>query len=177
MSVTPDFAGFEEGQRRLLKTFGRDVRFYGPAAVIYDSGIPSSAFDDEGIPLDPLASGAVQNEANVELAGLTVVASAHCNVVFKPLQTSILRRDQSVEQEIGLRSGLNRDLILNPEDAVLASGATHFQIGTFARDDDGDVIEPEQWTPDTTRMFRISETAPDTFGPVQRFIVYGQVVE
>jgi hypothetical protein len=164
---TPDFDGLDASQRRLVADFGRDIRFYGPADVIYDPALPSSAFDDEGIPLDPLAVASGSNEdTSLALAGLTVTGSAHCNVVFSPLQTSLLRRDQTAEQAVGIRSGLNRDLILNIEDAPQADGASHFGVGQLA--DDG------TWTSEDDELYRISQSTPDTFGRVRRFIVYGE---
>jgi hypothetical protein len=94
--------------------------------------------------------------------------------VFKPLQTSILRRDQTEEQAVGIRAGLNRDLILDPNDVGATNGASHFMVGTLARDLSGNVLYPEQWTPDDGELFKIADVKSDSFGSVQRVIVYGQ---
>jgi hypothetical protein len=166
INPTPDFAGFDASQRLLIDLFGRDVRFYGPADVIYDPSLPTSEFDDEGIPLDPLSVASGSNEdTTVPVPGLTPTASAHCNVVFAPLQTSLQRKDQSTSDALGVRPGLNRDLILNFEDKDVVDGATHFMVGTNTAG---------TWNFDDLTMYEISQTTPDNFGPIPRYIVYGQ---
>ena len=171
----PDFDGFANAQATLRQQFGRDVRFYRPADMTYDPTIPQSAFDDEGIPLDPLAGQTPVAPAGVEIENLTVLVTLqHCLVVFRPLQTSILRRDETFETALGIRSGLNRDLILDPTSAPAIAGATHFQIGTLARDDAGNVIEPEEWQPEEDELWKIVNGKMDSFGSVTRYIVYGQ---
>jgi hypothetical protein len=169
MSIGPDLAGFDNAQRALVQNFGRDVRFYGPADVVYDPATPVGSFDLEGIPLDPLASGVSNEDTTLPIAGLQLVGSAHCNVVYKPLQTSLLRRDQTMETPLAIRSGLNRDLILNIEDAAQVTNASHFWIGTLNADG--------SWTAMDNEMVKISDTKTDTFGSVERFIVYGQDTE
>lgn len=171
---TPDFAGFANAQATLRQQFGKDICFYGTADVIYDPTIPPSMFDDEGMPLDPLASGVVVNEAGVEIANLTVIGYARGNVVFRPLQTSILRRDETFETALGFHSALNRDLILDPADAEPVKAATHYQLGVLARDAAGVVIVPEQFTPEETELWKIVSGKLDHFGPVKRYIFYGQ---
>lgn len=171
----PDLDGFANAQRQLRQQFGNDVRFYSPVAMMYDPAVPQSAFDDEGIPLDPLvgasASGAV---ADVALPNLTIVGSAHVNVVFRPLQTSVLRRDETIETPLAIRSALNKDLILDPADEPMASGATHYMLGEFARDAEGNIIYPEQFTPEDGELWKIVNLKHDSFGSVERVIVYGQ---
>lgn len=170
MSITPDFDGFDKAQRSLVQQFGRDVRFYGPANVHYDASIPTGSFDIEGIPLDPLVTGDTNEDTSLPIAGLQLVGAAHCNVVYKPLQTSLLRRDQTMETPLAIRSGLNRDLILNPEDAgqdiTNLDKATYFWIGTTNPDG--------TWTEMDEEMVKIVGVKTDTFGSVERVIVYGQ---
>lgn len=173
--VHPDFDGFANAQATLRQEFGRDVRFYRPADVIYDPSIPASAFDDQGIPLDPLAVQTPVASADVEIGGLTVLVTLqHCLVVFQPLQTSILREDRTIETAIGIRSRLNRDLILDPASAPAIAGATYFQVGTLARDAAGNVLLPEQWEPEEAELWKIVNGKMDSFGPVLRYIVYGE---
>jgi hypothetical protein len=174
MSIVPDFQGFANAQASLRSNFGSDVRFYGPAAMLYDPTIPLSEFDDEGIPLDPLAGASATASAAVSIPDLTIVGSARCNVVFNPLQTSILRRDQTYETALAIRSGLNKDLILAPEDYPQASGATYFQVGFLARDAGGVVIRPEQWTPEDNELWKVVNVKHDRYGPVERVVVYGE---
>lgn len=171
----PDFDGFANAQATLRQQFGRDVRFYGRADVIYDPSIPASAFDSEGIPLDPLAGQTPVASANVEIGGLTLLTTLqHCLVVFRTLQTSIMRRDETFETALGIRSAINRDLILDPSTAPAIAAASHFQVGTLARDGAGNVIEPEQWQPEEPELWKIVNGKMDSFGPVLRYIVYGQ---
>lgn len=166
---TPDLAGFADAQQFLIDQFGRDIRFFQRADVIYDPSIPASAFDDEGIPLDPLASGSSNEDTTIEISGLKQRGIARCNVVFKPLQTSLLRRDQSMETPLAMRSGLNRDLIVSTKDMPLASGASHFQVGTLNADG--------SYTPDAPELFEITQAKVDSMGSAQRYIVYGQGTE
>lgn len=166
---TPDLAAFADSQQFLIDHFGQDIRFYQAADVIYDPSIPAGAFDDEGIPLDPLASGSSNEDSSVDIVGLKVRGIAKCNVVFKPLQTSILRRDQTTETELAMRSGLNRDLIVSMADYPLASGASHFQVGTLNPDGSYTTEDPE--------LFRIVQAKVDSFGTAKRYIVYGQGTE
>lgn len=171
---TPDFQGFAAAQETLRQEFGRDVRFYSPSAMLYDPSTPASAFDDEGIPLDPLVGASAVASAGVAVPDLTYTGSAQCNVVFRPLQTSIMRRDESFESPIAIRSGLNKDLILHAADYARASGATYYEIGTLARDDTGAIIYPEVWTPEDGELWKIVNLKHDAFGSVERVIVYGQ---
>lgn len=174
VTPTPSAAGFAAAQENLRTKFGRDIRFYAPAAMIYDPAIPPSAFDDEGIPLDPLAGASATASANVGLANLTITASAQALVVFRTLQTSLLRRDQTAETPLGTRAGLNKDLIMAPADGPKVARATYFMVGTMARDASGAVIYPEQWTPEDGELWKIVAAKADSFGPTERFVVYGQ---
>lgn len=172
---TPDLQGFSDAQEYLRQQFGRDIRFYGPAAMIYDPSTPAASFDDEGIPLDPLVGASAVNDAGLSIDDLSLVGcSFGAMVVFKPLQTSILRRDQTIEDPVAIRSGLNRDLILRPEDLSQTEGAEYFLVGTYARDADGNVIYPTQFTADDGELWKIVNVKLDSFGSVQRVIVYGQ---
>lgn len=184
MSITPepDLAGFAKAQQSLPTLFGRDVRFYQPATMLYDPGISPFAFDDEGMPLDPLAGASATASANVGMSNLTIRGSAHANVVFRPLQTSVMRRDETIETQVAIRSGLNRDLIINPSDLPVASGATHFMVGTFARDANGNIIynpdgSEKLFTPDDGELWKIVNLKTDGLGGYQRAIVYGQGTE
>lgn len=170
----PDFAGFAKAQATLRRDFGKDICFYGPASIIYDPSLPPSAFDDEGIPLDPLALASGVAVAQVEIPGLTVVGYARCQVVFRALPPPVLRRDETFEQAIGIRSGMNRDLILDPADASAIAGASHFQVGELVRDSAGNVVKPEQFAADETELWKIVNGKLDHFGQVKRYIVYGQ---
>ena len=177
--VTPNIAGFADAQTRARQAFGRDVRFYAPAAMVYDPGISPFAFDDEGIPLDPLAGASAQASANVAIANLTVVGSAVCEVVFRPLQTSIMRRDETYESPLAIRSGLNKDLLLDPSALGIASGAMYYMIGTFARDANGNILyNPNgtevQFTPDDGELWKIVNLKSDGIGGYQRLVVYGE---
>ena len=169
---TPSLDGFAAAQAQLRDFFGRDVRFYAPGTMIYDPTIPPSAFDDEGFPLDPLAGASAVNPADVSISGLTVVGSAHCNVLFQPL--AAMRRDEVAEDQVGIRSRLNKDLMLDIADLDQASGATHYEIGTLARDSTGAIIYPEQWTPDDGELWHIVNLKVDGVGAIQRVIVFGQ---
>lgn len=162
--VTPDLAGFVEAQRSLISEFGRDVRFYAPATILYDPSIPAGMFDDEGFPLDPTVTGSAQASANVGIPDLTMVGSAKCDVVFQPL--TVMRRDEVVEDPLARRSHLNKDLILNPEDASIAQAASYFQVGTNNPDD--------TWTPDEGTLWRIVNFKPYSLGVSYRYIVFGQ---
>lgn len=177
MGMTPDLAGFDQAQRSLLANFGRDVRFYAPVNEAWDPTMPGNMFDASGVPLDPLApldpTVVSPEDTTLPIAGLWLVGQAHCNVVYKPLQTSLLRRDQSMETPLAIRSGLNRDLIVNIEDHdQLAQGnqeATYFWIGST----DANGV----WQPMDEEMVKITGVKTDTFGGVERLIVYGQDTE
>lgn len=168
----PDLAGFADRQAQLRNMFGRDVRFYAPAAMIYDPAVPASAFDNEGFPLDPLVGASATAEADVGIDNLTIVASGHVNVVFQPL--AAMRRDETQQQAVGERSRLNKDLICDLSLIPLASGASHFQVGTFARDAAGNIVYPEQWAPDDDELWKIVNAKTDGFGALQRWVVFGQ---
>jgi hypothetical protein len=175
----PDIEGFADAQAKLTTQFGRDVRFYQPAQMLYDPGISPFAFDDEGIPLDPLAGASAVASANVGMVGLSLRGSAQANVVFKPLQTSVMRRDETFESPVAIRSGLNKDLLVNLEDIPIASGATHFLIGTFARDADGNILylpdgSEQEFTVDDGELWKIVNAKTDGLGSFQRYVVYGQ---
>lgn len=169
---TPDLQGFAAAQATLRRTLGRDVRFYGAADIIYDPTIPASAFDDEGMPLDPVRPKTVLASAGVGIDDLTIVGSARVNVVFQPL--AAMRRDEVQGDATGLRSRLNKDLILDIADMPIASGATYFQVGTLARDPTDAVIYPEEWTPDDEELWKIVNAKTDGFGALQRYVVFGQ---
>jgi hypothetical protein len=169
---TPDLAGFAAAQAKLRTFFGRDVRFYGPGAFIYDPATPASAYDDEGFPLDPLVGASAVNAADVGVAGLTIVGSAHANVLFQPL--AAMRRDETQEDRLGIRSRLNKDLMLDVSDLSQASGGTYYELGTFARDPDGSVTYPEEWTPDDGELWKVVNLKVDGVGAVQRVIIFGQ---
>jgi hypothetical protein len=164
-ALTPNIAGLADAQQRLRQLIGRDIRFYGPAEMIYDPAIPASEFDSEGIPLDPLAGGTAVASAGVDVTNLTIVGSARANVLFQPL--SAMRRDEVAEQPTGWRSRLNKDLILDIADAPQVDGASHFQVGALA--DDG-----VSWTPDDEELWLIVNAKTDGFGALQRYIVFGQ---
>jgi hypothetical protein len=160
----PNFDGFSAAQEYLRTEFGRDVQFYGTAAATYPT-TPPTAFDDEGIPLDPLAT-TVETAASVELANLALLGVARAVVVFRPLQTSIMRRDETFETPLGIRSGLNKDLIMSAADASLAQSATHFMIGTANSDG--------TFTPQDGELWEIVNIKNDSFGSVERLVVYGE---
>lgn len=177
--LEPDLAGFADAQHRLTTILGRDVRFYAPAEMLYDPGISPFAFDAEGFPLDPLAGASAVASADVAIADLSLSGSAHCSVVFRPLQTSIMRRDETTETPLAIRSGLNRDLILNVEDIPQTTDATHFMVGTFARGPDGEILRDldgseQEWTPDDGELWKVVNAKTDGLGGFQRYIVYGQ---
>jgi hypothetical protein len=166
-----------DAQSRLRQLLGRDVRFYGPAAMIYDPSIPASEFDDEGIPLDPLAGATPVASADVGIDNLTIVGSAHVNVLFQPL--AAMRRDEVEEQPTGWRSRLNKDLILDIADAPQTTSAEYFEIGTFTRDSDGNILydpdgSEQQWTSDDGELWKIVNSKTDGFGGLQRFLIFGQ---
>lgn len=148
MSPTPpgqaDVQGFRDAQRRLRDQLGRVVKFYTPEPSKYDPALPSGAFDPEtGNPYDPTIK---------PLSSGYVVASAKCSVAFAPLST--IRRDEVQEDADGIRSRLNKDVILDAEDAWTASGATMFEL-------DG-------------HFWRIVNRQFDGIGAKQRYIVFGQ---
>lgn len=169
---TPDLIGFQNAQKYLRTTLGRDVRFYKPATMIYDPALPPTAFDNEGMPLDPLAGASATASADVGIANLTIVGSAHCNVVFQPL--AAMRRDEVTETALAERSRLNKDLLLDINDRPIASVASHFMVGNFARGPDGAILYPEQWTPDDGELWKIVNAKADGFGALQRYVVFGQ---
>jgi hypothetical protein len=181
-NIVPDLAGFALAQASLRTFFGRDVRFYGPADVIYDPTVPVSEFDDEGFPLDPLVGASATNLANVQVADLTVVGSAHCNVLFQPL--SAMRRDEVGEDELGFSSILNKDLIMDIADFSQASGATYFMVGTFERDTSGAIVyvDPPNsdgsseatFSPDDGELWKVVQAKVDGLGSIQRYLVFGQ---
>lgn len=164
MNITPDIQGMTDAQKRLREELGRDVRFYGPADMVYDPATPASAFDDEGIPLDPLTPATAVGEAAVEIADLTLVGQVRCNVVFQPL--AAIRRDPVQEDALGIRSHLNKDLIVDIDDRATVEPASHFQVGT--QNENG------SWTPDDTELYRIANWKTDGFGALQRLLVFGQ---
>jgi hypothetical protein len=173
VQLQPDIAGMTDAQQRLRALLGRDIRLYGPADMIYDPTLAGSEFDDEGIPLDPLAGASAVAPANVDDASeLTLLGSVRANVVFQPL--AAMRRDMVAEQQIGWRSRLNKDLICDVSDMPLLAEATHFMVGTFARDSSGQIITPEQWTPDDGETWHIVNVKSDGFAALQRVIVFGQ---
>lgn len=162
--VTPDLAGFVAAQRNLIADFGRDVRFYGPATILYDPTLPVGMFDDEGLPLDPTVTGSAQASANVPIPDLTYVGSAKCDVVFQPL--TAIRRDEVLEDELAIRSRLNKDLILNLEDVPTVKAATYFQVGTNGADG--------TWVADEEELWKIVNAKPYSMGVLYRYIVFGQ---
>lgn len=140
----PDLDGLAAAQRQLRSKLGRVVKFYSASEAAYDPALPSGAFDpDTGAPYDPTIR---------PLSSGWVVGSARASVVFAPLST--VRRDEVQEQPEGRRSRLNKDVILDVDDAWVASGASMFEVdGQF-------------WTI-VNRQF-------DGIGAKQRYIVYGQ---
>jgi hypothetical protein len=180
MSVapTPDLAGIAQAQQTLRAVLGRDIRFYGPQAVLYDPALAPSQFDDEGIPLDPLASATpVGSGAGVSADELVLVGAARANVVFQPL--AAIRRDELEETRLAIRSRLNKDLILDISDAGQVTGATHFIVGTSARDANGEILRnpdgtEQRFTPDDGELWKVVQTQSDGFGALQRLIVFGQ---
>lgn len=167
MSISPDIQGFADAQERLRTDLGQPVRFYGPADILYDPDLAPSEFDDEGIPLDPLALASGVNVADVEIANLTVLGSGIVNVVYKPLQTSLLRQDRIAEQQTGIRSAANKDLIIAVADLPLAQSATHFQVGHPTPDG--------SWSPAEDELWKIVNVKLDVvFGDAERGIVYGE---
>ena len=61
------------------------------------------------------------------------------------LLVAIMRRDETYETPLGIRAGLNKDVILDPSVLPLASGASHFMIGTTNPDgswmaEDGELL-------------------------------------
>jgi hypothetical protein len=144
MDGSPDLEGFAQAQRRLREKLGRVVKFYTPIADTYDPALPSGAFDpDTGEPYDP---------TNRPVSSGWVVASSMCSVVYAPLST--IRRDEIQAQSEGVRSRLNKDLILDVDDYWVASGATMYEL-------DGE-------------FWKIVNVKADGIGSKQRYIVFGQ---
>jgi hypothetical protein len=170
--LQPNLAGFAAAQAQLRDQLGRDVRFYAPSAMIYDPAVPPSAFDNEGFPLDPLVGASAVSDAGVAIDDLTIVGSGRCNVLFQPL--AAMRRDELAQDALGYRSRLNKDLICDLSVMPFASGASHFEVGTLARDADGNVIYPEQFTPDDGELWHIVNAKTDGYGQLQRYLVFGQ---
>lgn len=181
----PDIAGLISAQQRLYDGFGRDIRFYGHTSYVYDPGIDPNEFDYEGFPLDPLVAGSAQSaSAGVGISDLTIVGSAHGNVMFQPL--SAIRRDEVSVDDLGMRSLLNKDIIMPLAYLPQASGASHFEVGTFARDSDGNILyndQPnpdgsyeQQWTADDGEVWAIVNIKVDGAAAdrVYRIIVFGQ---
>lgn len=140
----PDLAGYVAAQRRLRSKLGRIVKFYTERPPTYDLSLPAGTFDPEsGLPYDPTVK---------PLSSGWVVASARASIAFAPLAT--LRRDEVQGEPEGTRSRLNKDVILDVDDAWTASGASMFEI-------DGQFWEI------VNRQF-------DGIGGKQRYIVYGQ---
>jgi hypothetical protein len=177
VSLAPDIAGMADAQARLRQLLGRDIRFFGPQAMLYPS-TPPSAFDDEGIPLDPLAASTpVGSGAAVGIEHLIVVGSARANVLFQPL--AAMRRDNLEENRLAIRSRLNKDLILDIADRDQLTDAEYFMVGTFARDVNGNILRnadgtEQQFTPDDGEPWKISNVKVDGFGGLQRVICFGQ---
>jgi hypothetical protein len=160
---TPDLAGFADRMEYLRTQLGRDVRFYGPADIIYDPTIPASEFGDDGIPLDPLASSTTVASAGVGIEGLTLLGTARADVLFQPL--SAMRRDETAGQPTGERSILNKDVIVGLDDMPMAAQATYFQVGTQVGD---------EWTADDDELWEIVNGKTDGFGALQRYLIFGQ---
>jgi hypothetical protein len=143
-SPSPDLDGFAAAQRNLRSKLGREIKFYTAADPVYDPALPAGAFDPEtGEPYDPTIQ---------PIASGWVVASAIGSVVFAPLST--IRRDEVQGQPEGTRSRLNKDVILDVDDAWTASGASMFEV-------DG-------------RFWEIVNRQFDGIGAKQRYIVFGQ---
>lgn len=167
VTITPDIAGYRDAQRRLRDHFGRSVRFYGPAAMVWDTSLAPGEFDPEtGLPFDPVITGSAQASANVAIPDLTLIGSAQADVVFQPL--TAIRRDELAEDQLGIRSRLNKDLILDINDLPVASGATYFQVGTASGD---------SWVADDDELWKIVNLKTDGVGGLQRVIVFGQGTE
>lgn len=142
--VDPDLTGFAAAQQRLREKLGRIVTFYSPAPLVWPGDLPAGALDPEtGRPFDPTIK---------PLASGWVTASALANTVYAPLQT--VRRDAEQADQLGVRSRLNKDLILDIGDAWTASAATMYEL-------DGE-------------FWQIVDTRRDGVGSAQRLIVYGQ---
>lgn len=140
----PDIGGFAAAQRRLRQKLGRSVKFYIPTKPVYDPSLDPGVFDpDTGLPFDPTVQ---------PIASGYIVASAQASVAFAPLST--LRRDELQGQPEGTRSRLNKDLILDVDDAWVASAATWYELD-------------QQFWWIANRQF-------DGIGAKQRYIVYGQ---
>lgn len=143
-SGDPDLGGLVAAQRRLRNKLGRVVKFYTPTDAVYDPSLDPGVFDpDTGVPYDPTIQ---------PISSGFVVASTRASVAFAPLAT--LRRDELQEQPEGIRSRLNKDLILDVNDSWVASAATMFEL-------DGD-------------FWAIVNRQFDGIGGKQRYIVYGQ---
>lgn len=144
MSVDPDLAGFAAAQRRLREKVGRVVTFYTPKPLAWPGDLPAGAFDPETArPFDPTIK---------PLASGWVTASARANTVYAPLAT--IRRDAEQADALGMRSRLNKDLIVDIGDAWVASAATMYEL-------DGE-------------FWQIVDTRRDGVGSAQRLLVYGQ---
>lgn len=142
--ITPDIPGFADAQRRLRERFGRVVTFWTPEALGYDPSVP---LDPESrAPFDPTI------RPTAAASGVMASASAIASVVFQPLTAT--RRDETEQDQSGLRSRLNKDLILDVDDQALAEGASYYEL-------DG-----ERWL--------IVDVKSDGIGAKQRVIVFGQ---
>lgn len=140
----PDLDGFARAQRRLRSKLGRVVKFYTPRHPHYDPALPGGAFDPEsGEPYDPTIK---------PVSSGWVVASARASVAFAPLAT--LRRDEVQGEPQGIMSRLNKDLILDVDDAWTASAASMFEL-------DGE-------------FWRIVNRKFDGIGGKQRYLIFGQ---
>ncbi|GAC1522458.1 MAG: hypothetical protein NVS3B1_07850 [Marmoricola sp.] len=140
----PDLDGFQAAQRRLREKLGRVVKFYTPMTMQWPAGLPPGAFDPEsGVPYDP----SIEPVAS----GFTV-ASAKANTVYAPLKT--IRRDDEQADATGMRSRLNKDLILDVGDYWVASAATMYEL------------DNEFW--------QIVNVKKDGIGSASRIIVFGE---
>ena len=77
-----------------------------------------------------------------------------------------MRRDETYETPLGIRAGLNKDVILDPSVLPLASGASHFMIGTTNPDG--------SWMAEDGELWEIVNLKADSFGTVERIIIYGE---
>lgn len=139
----PDLIGFQEAQRRLREKLGRVVSFYTPTATVWPTLSPGVFDPETGVPYDPTIK---------PLASGYVVASAKVSVVYAPLKT--VRRDDEQADALGMRSRLNKDLILDIADAWVASAAVMYEL-------DG-----EFWA--------IVNVKRDGLGSATRIIVFGE---
>lgn len=139
----PDLTGFQEAQRRLREKLGRVVMFYTPTPTVWPA-LPTASFDPEtGVPYDPTIK---------PLASGYVVASARASTIFAPLKT--VRRDDEQADALGVRSRLNKDLILDIADAWVASAAVMYEL-------DGE-------------FWQIVNVKTDGLGSATRLIVFGE---